>query len=118
MPTIIRSYRVEIETPEDDQAKTVKHHREANITDAQGVTIGKALVQPGPLGFRFMDEATTLRTFTDPVTGQEITISIAGIAAAIRADYDARQAAWVAAQTAPPEPEQPQEPDQGESIQP
>jgi hypothetical protein len=100
--TIIRSFRVEIETPEDDTAKTVQYHRHAILKDAQGATLGMALEQPRPIGFRFIDEAATLRTFRDPVQGIDITISIAGIAAAIRADYDARRAEELAAQAEQP----------------
>lgn len=87
--TKTRTFRVEIETPADDAGKRVTFHRVTEILE-DGEVIGKAKNQPDAISYAFLDEATTLRTAEDPVLGKEITVSIAGIAALIRADYDAR----------------------------
>jgi hypothetical protein len=91
-----RSVAVVIDTPEDDKLKSVYYNREAKLYDGDEY-LGMAKTQPQPIGFRLVDEASVMRTAVDPVTGQEATVSIAGIAALIRADYDARQAAEDAA---------------------
>jgi hypothetical protein len=93
MITRTRSFRVEIETPADDYAKSVAYHRQTVIEDG-GEILGLAKVQPTPIRVPFLPTlAATVRTVTDQVTGQTVTISGAGIAAWITADYEARHAA-------------------------
>ena len=87
--TKTRTFRVEIETPAEDSGKRVTFHRVTEILQ-DGEVIGRSKDQPNPITYTFLDEAATMRTATDPVTGKEVTISIACIAALIRADYDAR----------------------------
>lgn len=87
--TKTRTFRVEIETPAEDAGKRVTFHRVAEILE-DGEVIGKSKNQPDAISYAFLDEATTTRTVMDPVLGHEVTVSIAGIAALIRADYDAR----------------------------
>ena len=86
---ITRSFRVEIETPSEDADKMVKYHRRSDLYDGETL-LGVAGEQPQPIAFRMVDEAATMRTAIDPVTQQSVTVSIAGLAALIKADYDAR----------------------------
>lgn len=94
MPTLrTRCFRVEIETPPEDAAKSVAFHRETIIEDA-GAILGRATTQPQPIRVPFLpDLAQTTRTVFDPVLGEHLTISGAAIAAWITADYEARHAA-------------------------
>jgi hypothetical protein len=92
-----RTFRTEIETPPEDTGKSVSYHRQRVIEEG-GLIIGVATDQPGPLVIPFLpDLATTVRTVADPVTGQTVTISGAGLALWITADYEARNAAAEAA---------------------
>ena len=90
--TKTRSFRVEIETPEDDALKGVTYHRHTLLKD-DGVTIGLAKDQPQAISFTFADEAATVITYVSPIDGKTKQIAIAEIAAAIAQDYDNRQAA-------------------------
>jgi hypothetical protein len=98
-----RCFRVEIETPMEDSAKSIKFHREAVIEDGE-TFIGMAKDQPKAIEIPFLPTAAmTVLTVTDPVTGQQVTISGAGIAAWITAEYDALlavEAAQIAAEAA------------------
>jgi hypothetical protein len=88
-----RCFRVEIETPPDDSAKVISYHREGVLEDS-GVEIGRAKVQPRPLRLPFVPTlATQVRTVFDPVLGVEVTLSGAGLAAWITADFDERNTA-------------------------
>lgn len=86
----VRTVKIEIETPRDRKQRRVIYHREALLLGDDGKIVGRAGAQPEPISFDFVDEQATMRTFSDPVTGTEHTLSIAGIAAAIAADFNAR----------------------------
>lgn len=103
METKKRSFRVEIETPKDDNAKTISYHREALIYDDEGNIAGKSLQRPQSFTYRFIDEATRTITFHDPVLDIETTVSIAGIANAIRRDFEYLKDLE---ENPPPEPEE------------
>lgn len=101
--TPIRCFRVEIETPRDDAAKSVAFHRE-QVIDQDGVILGKTSDQPPSIRVPFLPGlATTVREIADPVTGQTVRLSGAGIAAWITAEYEAQlaiEAARIAADAA------------------
>jgi hypothetical protein len=90
--TRTRCFRVEIESPPADAAKSIAYHRE-RVIEEDGEIIGKAKTQPDSIRLPFRDLATVVRTVTDPVTGQEVRCSAAAIAAWITADYEERNAA-------------------------
>jgi len=94
--TRTRCFRVEIETPPDDAAKSIAYHRET-VIEVDGALLGKTAIQPASLRMPFRDIATVVRTVIDPVTKQPMTGSAAGIAAWITADYEDRNAADAAA---------------------
>lgn len=88
-----RCFRVEIETPQDDAAKSVAYHREGIIED-DGIEIGKSVQQPLPIRLPFVPTlAAQVRTVFDPVLGVQVTLSGAALAAWITADFDERNAA-------------------------
>ena len=90
MITRTRCHFVGIATPQDDAAKRVTFCRET-ILEEDGVMLGKALTQPADLVVPFLpDLAATVRTVTDPVTGQDVTFSGAALAAWMTAEYEAR----------------------------
>lgn len=92
MTTRNRCHFIGIHTPQDDAAKRVTFCREGIIEDGD-VMIGKTLDQPGDIVVPFLpDLATTVRTVTDPVTGQDVTFSGAALAAWMTAEYEARNA--------------------------
>lgn len=94
MPTRNRAHHIAIHTPQDDAAKRITYCREAIIEDDAGHMVARALVQPDDLVVPFVPAiATTVRTVVDPVTGQSVTFSGAGLAAWIAQDYDERNAA-------------------------
>lgn len=91
MITRTRCHFIGISTPQDDAQKRVTFCRETILEDEAGVMLGKALTQPADLVVPFMpDLAATVRTVTDPVTGQEVTFSGAALAAWMTAEYEAR----------------------------
>ena len=91
MTTRNRCHFIGIATPQDDAQKRVTFCREAILEDADGVMIGRALVQPADLAVPFMpDLAATVRTVSDPVTGTVVTFSGAALALWMTAEYDQR----------------------------
>jgi hypothetical protein len=95
--TRTRCFRVEIETPPDDSSKSIAFHRET-VLEENGVIVGLTKSQPASIRLPFLPGlATTVREIADPVTGQAVTISGAGIAAWITAEYEAQLAAEQAA---------------------
>lgn len=90
MITDTTSFRVEIETPKSDELKTFTYHRRTIILDDGGAEVGFTQQQPEPLKFRLADVAEDTRTVFDPILGHDVTISIAGLARVIEADFIAR----------------------------
>ena len=93
MITRTRCHFIGISTPQDDTQKRFTFCRETILED-EGVMLGKALTQPTDLVVPFLPElASTVRTVTDAVTGQEVTFSGAALAAWMTAEYEARNPA-------------------------
>lgn len=89
-----RAFRIEIDniyaTP--SSRKKIKYHQETLILDGQdGPQVGRASQRPDPITIDFDDVLTKTYTFTDPVTQQQVTLSLAGVALAINMDYVARR---------------------------
>jgi hypothetical protein len=94
MTTRNRCHFIGISTPQDDAQKRVTFCREAILEDADGTMIGRALTQPADIVVPFLPElAATVRTVTDPVTGQPVTFSGAALAAWMAAECEARNIA-------------------------
>lgn len=107
MITRTRCHFVGIATPQDDTQKRVTFCRETILED-EGVMLGKALTQPTDLVVPFLpDLAATVRTVTDPVTGQEVTFSGAALAAWMTAEYEARNLADLTPPATVPQEPQP-----------
>jgi len=99
-----RCHFIGIYTPQDDAAKRVTFCRE-RIIEEDGVMVGKTLDQPADLVAPFLPTlATTVRTVTDPVTGQDVTFSGAALAAWMTAEYEARNTADITPVEPPSEP--------------
>ena len=81
----VRSFRTEIDTPYKGE-RYIRFHSERLVLDGpDGNQIG---VKPQATVSRpFSGVATQLVTFVDPVTQQQVTISVAGLATAITERY-------------------------------
>jgi hypothetical protein len=88
-----RCFRVEIETPPNDAEKSVAYHRDRILEDGDTI-VGRAVAQPSAIRTPFLPGlAQTVREIVDPVTGETVRMSGAGLAAWITADYEERNAA-------------------------
>lgn len=85
-----RAFRIEIDNVygSPKSKKTIKYHQETLILQGEdGPKVGKADNSPQTISTDFEDVMLKTLSFTDPVTQQEVTISLAGIALAINMDY-------------------------------
>lgn len=89
-----RAFRIEIDNVygSPNSKKTIKYHQETLILQGEdGAEVGKAHHSPATISLDFNDVFMKTYTFTDPVTGVETTLSLAGLALAINMDYVARR---------------------------
>lgn len=94
-----RAFRIEIDNVYGYpiSKKYINYHQETLILNGEdGPKVGKAAQSPTSISVDFDNAMTKTYTFTDPVTGQEVTISIAGIAIAINMDYVVRRTYQIA----------------------
>lgn len=89
-----RAFRIEIDNiyGSPNSKKMIKYHQETLILDGQdGPKVGKTDSSPQTISIDFDSVMTKTYTFTDPVTAQEVTVSLAAVAIAINMDYVARR---------------------------
>lgn len=85
-----RAFRIEIENPQGTY-KHVHYHQEDVQVTAEDVRVSST--QAASITIPFATVAVQVRTVHDPVTGQDVTMSGAAVAAWIEADYFERASA-------------------------